>query len=118
MEQGTVAVWPATLEDFWTWHQEAACQNMDSSVFYSPEGERGPRKLRRERSAKAVCATCPVQEVCAAYAVATREPYGTWGGMSEGERRELLPRVDPVQALREYRAALLRWEAGLQERGA
>jgi hypothetical protein len=50
--------------------------------------------------------------------MATREPYGTWGGVSEGERRELLPRIDPGQALRDYRAALRRWERQVHERGA
>jgi WhiB family redox-sensing transcriptional regulator len=117
-ELGIAAGWPATLEDFWTWHEQAACHDMDSGLFYSPEGERGPRKARRERAAKAVCATCPVQELCGAYAIATREPYGTWGGVSEGERRELLPLIDPGQALRDYRAALRAWERQVHERGA
>jgi len=72
--------WPATLVEFWSWHMEAACGAVDISLFYSPEGERGPRKARRERAAKQICARCKVADVCAAFAVATREPYGTWGG--------------------------------------
>jgi WhiB family redox-sensing transcriptional regulator len=107
---GIAPGWPATLDDHWTWHEAAACRDLDSAVFYSPEGERGPRKRRRERTAKAVCAVCPVLEVCAAYAIANREPYGTWGGMSENERRELLPGVDDRAALLDYRRALDRWE--------
>ena len=39
--------WPATLMEFWSWHVEAACGAVDISLFYSPEGERGPRKARQ-----------------------------------------------------------------------
>jgi len=51
-----------------------------------------------------------VRELCAAYAVATREPYGTWGGLSENDRRELIRRVDPRLAQVHYRTALAAWE--------
>ncbi len=30
--------------------------------------------------AKAICATCPLQEPCLALATARREPWGVWGG--------------------------------------
>lgn len=103
-------VWPARLEEFWSWHADAACREADGSLFYSPDGERGPTKERRERAAKAVCADCSVRQLCAAYALANREPYGTWGGMSENDRRELWRRVNPREALRTYRDALAEWE--------
>ena len=91
---------------------EAACRQVDTTLFYSPEGERGPRKERREAAAKQVCGTCRVQELCAAYALATREPYGTWGGLSENDRRQHVRRSDPrVDQLR-YRNALAAWERG------
>jgi WhiB family transcriptional regulator, redox-sensing transcriptional regulator len=107
-----VRAWPATLEEFWSWHMEAACRQVDTSLFYSPEGERGPRKERREAAAKQVCGSCRVVELCAAYAVATREPYGTWGGLSESDRRELVRRVEPRLAQLRYRTALASWERG------
>jgi WhiB family redox-sensing transcriptional regulator len=103
-------VWPARIEEFWSWHADAACREADSSLFYSPDGERGPTKERRERAAKAVCAGCGVRQLCAAYALANREPYGTWGGMSENDRRELWRKVKPREALRAYREALAAWE--------
>ena len=102
-------VWPATLEEFWSWHMSAACRQVDTTLFYSPEGERGPRKERREAAAKQVCGSCKVVEVCAAYAVASREPYGTWGGLSETDRRELVRRIDPRLAQVRYRTALSAW---------
>ncbi len=102
--------WPATLEEFWRWHAQAACRETDTGLFYSPEGERGPRKVRRELAAKAVCASCRVLDVCAAYALATREPYGTWGGLSENDRKERWRSLDPVRALLAYRMALADWE--------
>jgi WhiB family transcriptional regulator, redox-sensing transcriptional regulator len=105
-----VPAWPSSMEEFWSWHMAAACRQVDTNLFYSPEGERGPRKERREAAAKQVCRTCPVVELCAAYAVATREPYGTWGGLSEGDRRELVRRVDPRSAQLRYRSALAAWE--------
>jgi WhiB family redox-sensing transcriptional regulator len=105
-------VWPATLEEFWSWHMSAACRQVDTTLFYSPEGERGPRKERREAAAKQVCGSCQVVEVCAAYAVASREPYGTWGGLSETDRRELVRRIDPRLAQLRYRTALSAWERG------
>ena len=78
--------------DYWHWREWAACRGMDSEVFFSPDGERGIAKRARERAAKAICATCPVREPCLAHALATREPYGVWGGMSERERAALLVR--------------------------
>jgi WhiB family redox-sensing transcriptional regulator len=101
--------WPATLEEFWSWHLHAACRQLDTSLFYSPEGERGPRKERREAAAKQICASCRVVELCAAYAIATREPYGIWGGMSEHDRRELLRHMNPRMAQLRYRTALAAW---------
>jgi WhiB family transcriptional regulator, redox-sensing transcriptional regulator len=108
----SVQAWPATLEEFWSWHMQAACRQVDTDLFFSPEGERGPRKERREAAAKQVCGSCRVVELCAAYAIATREPYGTWGGLSENDRRELLRDMDPRMAQLRYRMALAAWERG------
>ncbi len=71
---------------FWVWRLEAACGGLPSSMFFSPDGERGAARRRRERAAKAICAGCSVREQCAEYALAHRERYGVWGGLSEHER--------------------------------
>jgi WhiB family redox-sensing transcriptional regulator len=104
------AKWPETHGGFWSWQIEAACRAAAPSLFFSPEGERGSRKERRERAAKMVCARCKVVEVCAAYAIAFREPYGTWGGLSESDRDAAYLHVDPVQALADYGRTLANWQ--------
>jgi WhiB family redox-sensing transcriptional regulator len=73
----------------WTWRLDAACGGLPSSVFFSPDGERGAARRRRERAAKAVCRDCAVRERCAAYALAYKERYGVWGGLSEHEREAI-----------------------------
>ena len=55
-------------------------------MFFHPEGERGPARRNRDQAAKAVCRTCPVLTQCRAHALAVREPYGVWGGLSEEDR--------------------------------
>jgi WhiB family redox-sensing transcriptional regulator len=35
---------------------------------------------------------CPVREECLQAALEIREPYGIWGGLTEGERREYVLR--------------------------
>lgn len=83
---------PAPREGDWDWQVDAACRGLDTANFYHPENERGPSRVRRERQAKAICATCPVIENCLRWALAAREPYGVWGGMSADERELLLSR--------------------------
>jgi WhiB family redox-sensing transcriptional regulator len=102
--------WPASRNEFWSWQVRGACRTVGPSLFYSPEGERGSRKRRRESSAKAICATCEVAEICAAYALAWREPYGTWGGLSESDREARYPDLDPAKASADYRSALAAWQ--------
>ncbi|GAA3817068.1 WhiB family transcriptional regulator [Streptomyces chiangmaiensis] len=74
----------------WDWQQRALCRGMDSSVFFSPHGERGAEKRAREKKARAVCRRCPVIQACAWTAMRGPEQYGVWGGMSEGQRTRLL----------------------------
>jgi WhiB family transcriptional regulator, redox-sensing transcriptional regulator len=84
---------PGPNADLWEWQLRGACRGADSTLFFHPEGERGPARSARETAAKAVCARCPVVEECLRQALATREPYGVWGGTTESEREEILGRV-------------------------
>lgn len=71
----------------WEWQAEAACRGMDSSVFFSPPGERGSARRRREQRAREICRYCPVRVPCAGFAAASDQRYGVWGGRTEAERR-------------------------------
>ena len=69
------------------WRSRAACLDKDPELFF-PVGNTGPALLQIEE-AKAICLTCPVQEVCLQWAIDTGQDSGVWGGMSEDERRAL-----------------------------
>jgi WhiB family transcriptional regulator, redox-sensing transcriptional regulator len=90
MSMGEVRRFPALREGDWDWQMAAACRGSDTANFYHPENERGPSRTRREMRAKAVCGSCPVIESCLRWALAAREPYGVWGGLSVEEREALL----------------------------
>src|SRR5919199_1558848 len=84
---------PGPVTEVWDWQMRASCAGLGTEAFYHPDGERGPDRAARERAAKAVCARCPVIKECAAHALAVREPYGVWGGVTEDEREELMGRA-------------------------
>jgi WhiB family redox-sensing transcriptional regulator len=77
---------PGTALDNWEWQQDGACRAEDTELFFHPDNERGPSRVARESAAKAVCARCPVILQCREHALASHEPYGVWGGLSEPER--------------------------------
>ncbi|HEY2791560.1 MAG TPA: WhiB family transcriptional regulator [Micromonosporaceae bacterium] len=81
---------PGPLADVWDWQMDGLCRGRDSAQFFHPDGERGSARSRRESAAKALCRACPVRPECAAAALASREPYGVWGGFTETERLRLL----------------------------
>jgi WhiB family redox-sensing transcriptional regulator len=80
------------LVDYWDWQRQALCRGMDTSVFFSPTGERGRQRRAREEKARGICLRCPVKEACARTALRSGEQYGLWGGLTEGEREVLRPR--------------------------
>ena len=72
------------------WQLDAACLEADPDLFFPEEGE-------STAPAKRICAQCPVRTQCLEYALAKREPYGVFGGLSEGERTRLLSRRAAAQ---------------------
>ncbi|MCX6433532.1 MAG: WhiB family transcriptional regulator, partial [Actinobacteria bacterium] len=70
------------------------CLEADPLLFFHPQNERGSSRVRRDRTAKMVCAGCEVRMECADYAVRAREPYGVWGGLSEDDREHIYSRLD------------------------
>lgn len=81
---------PGPVEDHWQWQAQGACHGLQTTMFFHPEYERGPTRMRREQDAKAVCRRCPVIDQCRAHALKVHEPYGIWGGLSAEERKEVL----------------------------
>jgi WhiB family transcriptional regulator, redox-sensing transcriptional regulator len=68
-----------------TWMSRGtACRHADPELFFPTATAAG-----QAQEAKAVCARCPVRTACLAYALATRQPYGVWGGATEKERRAM-----------------------------
>ena len=78
-----------------TWHLKAACRGPESTLFFPPSApERREERDGREAKAKRICAQCVVREDCLEFALRVREPHGIWGGLTESERRRLLPAED------------------------
>lgn len=70
------------------WQVNALCRGDHAYLFFPPSTfERKDERERREMKAKAICGVCPVQEPCSSHAIAIREPFGIWGGLTEVERR-------------------------------
>ena len=63
------------------WKEQGSCVGKDPALFFSPEH-------RDLKTARKVCANCPVQDECLEHALA-HEPFGTWAGTSERQRVEL-----------------------------
>jgi WhiB family redox-sensing transcriptional regulator len=70
------------------WREVGSCRDSDPNLFY-PLGK-GLSARQQAEEAKRVCRTCPSQEPCLAFALATRQELGVWGGTSPDERRQLL----------------------------
>ena len=70
------------------WRSAAACRSADPELFF-PVSAFG-RALRQVAEAKAICARCPVQRQCLAFALRTRQAHGIWGGLTEEERALIL----------------------------
>lgn len=66
-----------------SWQQQAGCREVGADLFFATD-------RTTQRLAAEVCALCPVQTDCLAYAVSWRSrvednhsvdrPYGVWGG--------------------------------------
>jgi WhiB family redox-sensing transcriptional regulator len=73
------------------WRERAACLDYPAVLFFGLDDAETPAERRtREDEAKLICATCDVRRQCLEYALATKEPYGIWGGLTELERKARL----------------------------
>jgi len=79
-----------------SWRDYAACQGMDTDIFFASENIGGPRRGRglpgeKERAelAKKICTGCTVQEDCLEYALEYSLEHGIWAGYTPKERGKL-----------------------------
>ncbi|MDX3759296.1 WhiB family transcriptional regulator [Streptomyces sp. AK02-04a] len=66
------------------WQDDAVCRrdDIDKELFFP---DRSNKKAIAE--ARKLCWTCPVIQRCLEYAYRNQEDRGTWGGLTEWERR-------------------------------
>lgn len=74
-----------------TWIKDALCASPDYAGernlwFSQKKDQAGVRKARQ------ICWSCPSLEACGRWAFETRQPFGVWGGVTEGDRRAALRR--------------------------
>lgn len=78
--------------DSWRdWHPLGECANQDK-VEVEAWFARDTYGIDA-RQARAVCAICPVRELCLGYALNNPELVGIWGGTDEHERATIRKRV-------------------------
>lgn len=65
--------------------EKANCRNVSTNAFYIQDDEDATKRFAKTEYARAVCAVCPIQMECLAYAF-KHERYGMWGGMTARER--------------------------------
>lgn len=82
---GTEGTHYNTLPALPDWISEGECINLplgESTLVFFPEG---PNTKWADREAKAICRECAVRAACAEFG--NGEFAGTWGGVTERERR-------------------------------
>ncbi len=67
------------------WREAAACLDVAGELSFFPDKQ----DLGAIFRAKAVCAACPVADICLTWAIETNQTEGIWGGHTPKERRRL-----------------------------
>lgn len=68
------------------WSQLGLCQEPRYQRYFFPEKENDPGIP----FSKQICSRCPVLQECRRFAWETKQQWGTWGGITEWERRKAL----------------------------
>ena len=72
--------------DALAWRQSAACRLVDPELFFAEGDPSSPAVIGQAEEARAVCASCAVRSECLAFAYATGQAHGVWGGLTAAER--------------------------------
>lgn len=62
------------------WQARGLCRNA-GELFFAPQGERPPARMRRIAEAKKICALCPVKQAC--QEAGRYENFGIWAGVDK-----------------------------------
>lgn len=83
---------PSTTAEYWEWQLRGACRDegIDPELFFHPWDEPLAQRRIRANVAISICKVCPVVSECLDWSMKVQEPYGTWGGVSEDDRRRML----------------------------
>jgi len=68
------------------WRDDAACNGMDTELWFPAGPHPNGAERKRVRVAQEVCASCPVRMQCLTFATRTGQ-RGIWGGLTEEQRR-------------------------------
>lgn len=77
------------VESINSWSARAKCRNMPNDAIFFPTDAAGVTQGRR------FCQSCPVKELCKAYAL-VHSLSGIWGGTSETEREKTNPALKSI----------------------
>lgn len=69
--------------------EKARCKDYDTNLFYPEKDNQRKFPPKIYKSAKNICAKCPVQLECLEYALENGEILGVWGGKSPPERKTM-----------------------------
>lgn len=87
--------------------ENANCLTVSVKVMYPHE-----KDTAGNARAKEVCRGCPIIKECGATAIARKETYGVWGGITEDERaaiKRAIRGVDPLGSKAPQEANLLNY---------
>lgn len=88
------------VESINSWSARAKCRNSPNDDIFFPNSPAGVAKGRK------FCQSCPVRELCKAYALVHSLP-GIWGGTSELEREKTSPALKQILRLMYQQSGLL-----------
>jgi WhiB family redox-sensing transcriptional regulator len=90
-----------------SWRDVAACRGVDLDVFFPPAIDHGTGTWESNGwtagPAKAICASCPVADICLADAFATGSVFGVRGGFNLSDHK------GDLRAARATRLRLCGW---------
>jgi hypothetical protein len=83
------------------WLDDALCREKHQDIWFPPVPVDGPKPPHGPYNdvAKLVCDQCPIRRPCEA--LGSSEEWGTWGGVTQSERRRGLPYKSPRKTITE-----------------